>query len=31
MAMSRPEFAKLIASETSKWAKVAKETGIKPE
>jgi tripartite-type tricarboxylate transporter receptor subunit TctC len=31
MAMSRPEFTKLIASETSKWAKVAKETGIKPE
>lgn len=31
MAMSRPEFEKFIVGETSKWAKVAKETGIKPE
>ncbi|WP_169457940.1 tripartite tricarboxylate transporter substrate binding protein [Ottowia thiooxydans] len=31
MPMTRPEFEKLIATETRKWAEVAKETGIKPE
>ena len=31
MAMTRPDFEKFIAEETGKWAKVAKETGIKPE
>lgn len=31
MVMTRPDFEKFIASETGKWAKVAKETGIKPE
>jgi tripartite-type tricarboxylate transporter receptor subunit TctC len=29
--MSRPEFEKLMAEETAKWAKVARETGIKIE
>jgi hypothetical protein len=29
--MSRPDFVAFIASETAKWAQVAKETGIKPE
>lgn len=31
MPMSRPEFEKLMAEETAKWAKVARETGIKIE
>ena len=31
MPMSRPEFEKLMAEETAKWAKVALETGIKIE
>lgn len=31
MPMSRPEFEKLMAEETAKWAKVAHETGIKIE
>ena len=31
MPMSRPEFDTFFSSETSKWAKVARETGIKPE
>jgi len=31
MPMSRPEFDKLMADETTKWAKVARETGIKIE
>jgi tripartite-type tricarboxylate transporter receptor subunit TctC len=31
MTMTRPEFEKFIADETAKWAKVAKETGIRPE
>lgn len=31
MVMTRPEFDKFIIEETGKWAKVAKETGIKPE
>jgi tripartite-type tricarboxylate transporter receptor subunit TctC len=29
--MSRAEFEKYMAAETAKWAKVAKQTGIKPE
>ena len=31
MPMSRAEFEKLMADETAKWAKVARETGIKIE
>ncbi len=31
MAMSRADFARLIADETEKWAKVVKLAGIKPE
>ena len=31
MPMSRPEFEKFMAAETGKWAKVARETGIKIE
>jgi tripartite-type tricarboxylate transporter receptor subunit TctC len=31
MPMSSAEFAKLIADETEKWAKVVKASGIKPE
>ena len=31
MPMSRADFAKLIADETEKWAKVVKSAGIKPE
>jgi tripartite-type tricarboxylate transporter receptor subunit TctC len=31
MAMSRTDFAKLIADETEKWAKVVKLAGIKPD
>ena len=31
MPMSRPEFEKLMADETTKWVKVARETGIKIE
>jgi len=31
MAMSRAEFARLIADETAKWATVVKSAGIKPE
>jgi tripartite-type tricarboxylate transporter receptor subunit TctC len=31
MAMSRAEFATLIADETAKWAGVIKSAGIKPE
>jgi tripartite-type tricarboxylate transporter receptor subunit TctC len=31
MPMSAPEFGKLIASETEKWAKVVKLAGLKPE
>lgn len=31
MPMSRSEFEKLMAEETAKWAKVARETGIKIE
>jgi tripartite-type tricarboxylate transporter receptor subunit TctC len=31
MPMSRPEFEKLMVDETAKWAKVARETGIKIE
>jgi tripartite-type tricarboxylate transporter receptor subunit TctC len=31
MPMSRDEFQQLMKRETVKWAKVAKETGIKPE
>ena len=31
MPMSRPEFEKFMADETAKWAKVARETGIKIE
>jgi hypothetical protein len=29
--MSRQEFEQRIATETRRWAEVAKETGIKPE
>ena len=29
--MSPEEFGRFIASETVKWAKVVKESGIKPE
>ena len=31
MPMTRPEFEKFLATETVKWAKIAKETGIKAE
>jgi tripartite-type tricarboxylate transporter receptor subunit TctC len=31
MPMSRPEFEKFMVDETAKWAKVARETGIKIE
>jgi tripartite-type tricarboxylate transporter receptor subunit TctC len=31
MPMTRPEFEKLMSDETGKWAKVARETGIKIE
>ena len=31
LPMSRPEFEKLLSDETSKWAKVAQQTGIKAE
>jgi urease gamma subunit len=31
MPMSRSEFEKLMVDETAKWAKVARETGIKIE
>ena len=31
MPMTSAEFAKLIADETEKWAKVIKFAGIKPE
>lgn len=31
IVMTRPDFEKFITEETGKWAKVAKETGIKPE
>ena len=31
MPMSVPEFGKLIASETEKWAKVVKLAGLKPQ
>lgn len=31
VTMTRPNFEKFMGEEISKWAKVAKETGIKPE
>jgi len=31
MPMSRADFAKLIADENEKWAKVVRSAGIKPE
>ena len=31
LPMSRAEFEKLMSEETAKWAKVARDTGIKIE
>lgn len=31
LPMTQPEFGRFFASETAKWAKVARETGIKAE
>lgn len=31
LPMSQPEFSRFFAAESAKWAKVAQETGIKPE
>jgi len=29
--MSRPEFERLLADDSAKWAQLAKQTGIKAE